>query len=290
LHISVLQEAFLSFFRGRSIKTFIDATLGAAGHSLALLQEHPEIELLLGIDQDTSALKLAKEKLSPYENKVKLIHSNFENLSHLVKNEGLEKVDGIFFDLGISSMQIDTDFRGFSFLKEGPLDMRMDTSQDLTAEDIVNSYSQKDLADLFYLLGDEPRSRIAAEAIFQARKKNRITTTLQLVDILSKVLWRQGKIHPATKIFQALRLAVNRELEVISTVLPQAISLLAPQGRLGVISFHSGEDRIVKELFRSEKQKGFIQILTKKPLVPTFEECRANPRSRSAKLRFCEKI
>jgi 16S rRNA (cytosine1402-N4)-methyltransferase len=283
MHIPVLLEEILSFFRGRKLTTFIDGTLGAGGHSRAILEEHPEIELLIGFDQDKSALELAKQNLSPFRDKIRFVHSNFEHIKQHVR----EPVDGILLDLGVSSMQLDTDSRGFSFLREGPLDMRMNQDTPFSAEDIVNSWPEVDLANVIYELGEERRSRQVAKAICQARRKERITTTTQLAAIVEAVIPRRGRIHPATLVFQGLRLAVNRELDVIKTVLPDAIDLLAPHGRLGVISFHSLEDRIAKETF---KQNTHIQILTKKPLVANQEECRQNPRSRSAKLRFCEKL
>ena len=246
MHISVLQEEFLSFFRERHIRRFVDGTLGAGGHSAALLKEHPEIEELIGIDQDPSALEIAKVTLKEYLPKVRFVHANFEEMKKVVT----PGVDGIFLDLGVSSMQLDIDVRGFSFMREGPLDMRMNPSETLTAEDIVNSWREEDLATIFYELGEERRSRQAAKAIVQARRKERITTTTQLAEIISTVIFRRGRMHPATLVFQALRLAVNRELEVIRQVIPEAIELLCPGGRLGIISFHSLEDRIVKHFFR----------------------------------------
>jgi len=285
MHISVLQEEFLSFFHNRQIRRFVDGTLGAGGHSLALLQEHPEIEELIGIDQDSHAIAIAKERLKDFAPKVRFVHANFEEIKKVVGSHS--DIDGIFIDLGVSSMQLDQEMRGFSFMRDGPLDMRMNPDGTLTAEDIINSWPEVDLAQIFYELGEERRSRQAAKAIVQARRKERITTTGKLAEIISSVIYRRGKIHPATLIFQALRLAVNRELEVITSVLPDAIDLLAAGGRLGVISFHSLEDRIVKETF---KKNPHIQILTKKPLVADYQASKKNPRARSAKLRFCEKL
>ncbi|MDB6081048.1 MAG: rsmH [Chlamydiia bacterium] len=282
-HISVMQEECCSFFREKQLLTFVDGTLGAAGHSSAILQEHPEMTLLIGIDQDPLALTMAKERLKNDLNRVRFVHGNFENLKKYIDHP----VDGILLDLGVSSMQLNIDERGFSFMRDGPLDMRMNTEGDLTAEDIVNSWREEELATIFRDLGEERKWRQVAKAICQARRKTRITTTLQLAEIISSVIPRYGKLHPATLVFQGLRLAVNRELEVLKKVLPEAIDLLAPGGRLGVISFHSLEDRIVKECFRHHPD---IAILTKKPLVPSREECRKNPRSRSAKVRFCEKL
>lgn len=284
MHIPVLLDEFLSFFRGRSLRVYIDATLGLGGHSLALLKEHPEIELLIGIDQDPNALEKASETLKDYRSRVQLVQGNYAQILPTITQTN---IDGIFFDLGVSSLQIDTASRGFSFLHDGPLDMRMSPDTPLTAEVIVNSYNEHDLAQVIYEYGEEHASRRIAKAIVQERKKNRFISTLQLANFIEKIMPRRGKIHPATKTFQGLRIAVNEELSVIQSSLPLAISLLAPNGRVGVISFHSLEDRIVKETF---KQSSSIQILTKKPITATQEECRANPRSRSAKLRFAEKL
>lgn len=290
MHISVLQEEVLSFFREKSLRTFVDGTLGAGGHSKAILKEHPEIELLIGFDQDTNALAIAKETLKEDQHRVRFIHSNFEQIATELKKCGIDKVDGILLDLGVSSMQLDQDERGFSFMRQGPLDMRMNPEGEITAEEIINSWREEDLAQIFYELGEEHRSRQAAKAIVQARRKNRITTTHELAEIISSVIRRKGKLHPATLVFQALRLQVNRELEVLKEVLPIAVNLLAENGRLGVISFHSLEDRIVKETFKAiAKEDPTMHILTKKPIAPDYQEARQNPRSRSAKLRFCEK-
>lgn len=290
MHISVLQEHFLALFRGCSLHTFVDATIGAAGHSLALLGEHPELQRLIGFDQDEEALLLATQKLAETTVQKELIHSNFSAMYQKLQDVNATQVDGILLDIGVSSMQLDQADRGFSLMNDGPLDMRMDKNQSLTAEDIVSSFSREELADIFYTLGEERRSRQVAKAICEARKKNRIDTTQKLVQVLSSVLFRSGKTHPATRVFQALRIAVNRELEVLSSVLPDAMSLLSPGGILAVISFHSLEDRIVKEQFRAKVlEDDAFEILTKKPLVASYEECRQNPRSRSAKMRAIQK-
>lgn len=284
MHIPVLQEPFLALFHDKKLSFFVDATLGAAGHSLALVKEHPELQLLIGFDQDKSALEIADKNLQGIPHL--LIHSNFRNLALMLQEHKILQIDGIILDIGVSSMQLDRPERGFSLMHDGPLDMRMDTSQGQTAEDIIHSYSQQELADLFYIYGEERRSRQAAKAICEARKKMRIDTTQKLVDVLSKVLFRTGKTHPATKVFQALRIEVNEELEALKEALLQAIQLLSPGGILVVISFHSLEDRIVKNFFKSQSE---CTILTKKPIVATLSEWRQNPRSRSAKLRAIQK-
>lgn len=283
MHISVLQDPILELFKGKKLNSFIDATLGAAGHSLAMLHAHPELTCLIGFDRDPSALEIAKSLLPAGSI---LIHSNYR---HLKKMAPQQQVDGILFDIGVSSMQLDQAQRGFSFMQEGPLDMRMDSTQTLTAEDVVNSYPEDKLANIIYNYGEEHASRRIAKAIVLARRKERILTTQRLVAVIETVLPRRGKLHPATKTFQALRIEVNAELDSLQDALNQALELLAPGGILAVISFHSLEDRIVKNHFRSQNKEQFL-ILTKKPIVATNEECRANPRSRSAKLRAIQKI
>lgn len=282
MHISVLQDPILELFKDKKLNSFIDATLGAAGHSLAMLKAHPELTCLIGFDRDPSALEIARSLLP--EGSI-LIHSNFRHLKRNVSTQ----VDGILFDIGVSSMQLDQAARGFSFMQDGPLDMRMDSTQTLTAEDVVNSYPEDKLANVIYEYGEEHASRRIAKAIVQARRKERIDTTQRLVAVIETVLPRRGKIHPATKTFQALRIEVNAELDSLKDALDQALELLAPGGILAVISFHSLEDRIVKYHFRAQDKEQFL-ILTKKPTIASDAECRANPRSRSAKLRAIQKI
>ncbi|MBS0634747.1 MAG: 16S rRNA (cytosine(1402)-N(4))-methyltransferase RsmH [Verrucomicrobia bacterium] len=282
VHISVLQDPILELFKDKKLNSFIDATLGAAGHSLAMLKAHPELTCLIGFDRDPSALEIARSLLP--EGSI-LIHSNFRHLKRNVSTQ----VDGILFDIGVSSMQLDQAARGFSFMQDGPLDMRMDSTQTFTAEDVVNSYPEDKLANVIYEYGEEHASRRIAKAIVQARRKERIVTTQRLVAVIETVLPRRGKIHPATKTFQALRIEVNAELDSLKDALDQALELLAPGGILAVISFHSLEDRIVKNHFRAQDKEQFL-ILTKKPTIASDAECRANPRSRSAKLRAIQKI
>lgn len=290
-HIPILVEQFLSFFQDRKIEVFIDGTVGAGGHAKAILEQHPEIKRFYGIDQDAVALQIASETLAPYSEKVKLMQGNFRMLNTFVPEK---KIDGIFLDLGVSSMQLDRPEKGFSLYKEGPLDMRMDGSQTLTAEVVVNTLSEKELGNIFRDLGEEPRWRRAAKAIVEARRKKRIKSTTDLTEALKHALtWggRKGKkIHPMTLVFQALRIFVNDELGAITQGLPAALEMLTPGGRMGVLSFHSLEDRIVKHTFRSQAQEKKVSLLTKKPLIADFKEIRQNPRSRSAKLRFVEKL
>lgn len=305
-HVSVLLHEFLRFYEDKYIRYFVDGTLGAAGHASALLEAHSEIELFIGIDQDETALKIAKERLKPWKDKVLLVKGNFENLKeHLEKNK-IASVDGLLFDLGVSSMQFDIPEKGFSFSHDGPLDMRMNADSLLTAEEIINTWAEQDIARVLRDYGEEKQWRQAARVILKAREEKPIRTTKELAAVLNPIFsWKKKGINPLTLIFQGLRIAVNRELDVLEKMLPQALNCLSPGGRLSVISFHSLEDRIVKNVFRYEAddkesssgiggvfidKKPTVKILTRKPIVPTEEEIASNPRSRSAKLRVVEKL
>lgn len=303
-HMPVLLKEFLSLFEGQNIRTFLDGTLGAGGHTEALLQSHPEIEQLIGIDQDPDALAIARSRLAPWESKIRFIQGNFSRFSDF----NLPKLDGILVDLGVSSMQLDRPEKGFSFLREGPLDMRMDPQGSLTAADIINTWPEKELARIFRDYGEEDRWRGAARKVVESREQAPIVTTQQLVALLDPVLrkrYKPGGIHPLTLVFQALRICVNRELEVLEQFLPKALEALHPGGRLAVITFHSLEDRIVKNFFRqvaSDKHSTsgvggmFLdkipeaKILSRKPIQPSEEEAYLLPRSRSAKMRAIEKL
>lgn len=292
-HIPVLAKEWLNFLSERTIKNYVDGTLGAGGHAEVVLNEHQEIKKFLGVDQDPNALKLAFERLQPWIKKFSAVHGNFSELDVFLKDLKIDSVDAILLDLGVSSMQLDQPERGFSFMQEGPLDMRMDPDNPVTAEEVVNTYSEQELGDIFRVYGEERRWLLAARAIVHARKKQKILSTQQLVGVLQAVFPRYSpkRIHPMTLIFQGLRIYVNQELEVLKKVLPKALQLLSPGGVLGVISFHSLEDRIVKNVFRSAaKEIPGLHLLTKKPIQATREEMRVNPRSRSAKLRVIEKM
>ncbi len=290
-HEPILVEQFLTFFQEKNIRVFIDGTVGAGGHAKALLAAHPEIEMFYGLDQDESALQIAEENLRPFSNKVRLVQGNFRNMRKLVAEE---EIDGLFLDLGVSSMQLDRPEKGFSFSKEGPLDMRMDPSLEKDAAYVVNFFPEKELGRIFQELGEERRWRAAAKAIVEARKKKRLKTTIDLVEALKFVLTWGGrggkKIHPMTLVFQALRIFVNDELGAIQKAIPQGIDWLSTGGLMGVISFHSLEDRIVKHAFKEAAQQDRVRLLTKKPLIADRAEVRRNPRSRSAKMRFLEKV
>lgn len=305
-HIPVLLDAVMQSFEDVSLHTFVDGTLGAGGHSSAILEKHPEIQQLVGLDQDPTAIVIAQKRLEPWNKKLTLINDNFANFDIHLNRSNINEIDGMLLDLGISSMQLNSAERGFSFSHDGPLDMRMDPSSFMTAADIVNNWSERDLGVLFRDSGEEKQWRRAARAVIKAREKEPIMTTRQLVEILFPVLDTKKKaIHPVTLIFQALRICVNQELEKLKQVLPKAINRLRKGGRLAVISFHSLEDRIVKTLFRyagSDKEstsgiggvflpkKPEVRLITKKPIIPTESEIALNPRCRSAKLRVIEKI
>lgn len=305
-HTSILLNEIIDYFKEKHLTYFVDATLGAGGHSEAFLKAHPEIELLIGIDQDPVAREIAGKRLAAWADKVKIISGNFSDLQTHLTQLGISKVDGILFDLGVSSMQFDLPEKGFSFMRKGPLDMRMDPTKSLTAAEIVNTWSEGELGRIFRDYGEEKRWRAAARAIVASRKEKPIETTLELAEILQKTLpYVKKGINPATLIFQALRICVNAELEVLKTAIPAAIDLLTPGGRLAVISFHSLEDRIVKNEMRfaaSDKfntdgiegvfldKEPIVRPVTKKPVIPSDAEIAGNPRSRSAKLRIIEKI
>ena len=295
-HVPVMVDEVLEYFEGVEIKTFFDGTLGAAGHAEAILQAHPEIETYIGCDRDGDAHEIAQERLAPYKEKVKFFRGNFSELDEALEEFGIEQVDGFFFDLGVSSMQLDRGERGFSFQKDGELDMRQDRRETLTAKEIVNHWPEKKLGEIFRVYGEERRWRQAAQAIVEERRRKKFETTRELAEIMEKKVGRsKKKLHPATLIFQALRIAVNRELESVERGISKAMEFLAPGGRIGAISFHRLEDSIVKNLFRDASRKvekhkePLMHILTKKPLVPSLEEQRRNRRARSAKLRFAEK-
>lgn len=287
-HTPIFLKEFLGFFEGRQLKTFVDGTLGAGGHAEALLENHPEVEKFWGIDGDPHALEVARDRLKKFHDKLELVQDDF---AHLLDWVAPQSVEGIFLDLGLSSMQLDEGEQGFAFSREAPLDMRRDPRSEVQAKEVVNNFSEAKLGEIFRELGEERRWRQAARAICIARKKKKINTTTELAAVLKPVLsWSGKKIHPLTLIFQALRIYVNNELESLEEGIVQSITALSPGGRLGIISFHSLEDRIVKKEFRKAYLEDKVVILTKKPLTPTLEEIKANPRARSAKVRFVEKL
>jgi len=281
----------------------VDGTLGAGGHARGILEACTPDGLLLGLDVDPQALALARETLAPYERRTHLVQASYTTITKELAALRWDAVDGILLDLGASSMQFDHAERGFSFMQDGPLDMRFGPHALQSAEDIVNTFDEKDLADLIFRYGEDRDSRKIARAIVEHRP---LHTTRELVAVIEKASPRRGdRVHPATQTFQALRIAVNGELESVESVLPQAVTSLKPGGRFAVISFHSLEDRLVKDFFREqskdivnppyeriyeEERKAVIKIINKKPIVASDEEITDNPRARSAKLRVVEKI
>jgi len=283
-HISVLFQEVLDNLISTESGIFVDATIGGAGHALGLLSRNSKLHLI-GIDRDQEALERAQEALTAYSDRVTLLRGDFGDMKGLLHGAGVESIDGALFDLGISSYQLESG-RGFSFNDDEELDMRMDRRQDLTAYHIVNSYRQEEIAQILYEYGEEWQSRRIAKAIFEGRKKGRIKTGRQLAEIIASAKKRTGKTHPATKSFQALRIAVNDELRSLVKGMDGAIEVLSPGSRIGVITFHSLEDRIVKEHFRNDEA---LTVVTRKPVRPGLDEVRSNPRSRSAKLRIAQK-
>jgi 16S rRNA (cytosine1402-N4)-methyltransferase len=283
-HIPVLLEEVLHNLVSIENGLFVDATLGGGGHAYRILERYEHLRII-GIDADDVALTIAKEALREFQDRVTLVRGNFKTLKEILLGIGVSSIDGILFDLGTSTYQI-MGKRGFSFNDEEALDMRMDMRETFTAYDVVNRYQQDELAKIIFEYGEEEKSRRIARAIVEARKKKPIDTAKELADLVAKVKWRRGRIHPATKTFQAIRIETNHELENLKAGVESAIEMLNPKGRIGVISFHSLEDRIMKETFRNSPA---LTVLTKKPIRPERKEALTNPRSRSAKLRIAEK-
>ncbi len=273
----------------------VDGTLGLGGHAAMMAGRIGTEGRLIGIDQDAAAIKIARAGLSGFKGRLDIVKSNFSRLDEVLAGLDAGAVDAILFDLGVSSLQLDEPSRGFSFRHDGPLDMRMDADAPVSAEEIVNDFSEEELADLIFDYGEERFSRRIARHIVAARAGERITRTGQLADIVLRALpggarHAHKRLHPATRTFQALRIAVNRELDVLNEVLGQGLKNLKVGGRMAVISFHSLEDRIVKTRFKAWAVEGAVRLLTKKPLQPADAEAADNPRARSARLRVCERI
>jgi 16S rRNA (cytosine1402-N4)-methyltransferase len=294
-HVSVLLKEAIDFLAIRRDGTYIDATLGLGGHSLEIASRLGAQGHLIGFDKDTNALELARQRLSRVGGdshpKISLFHASYADIAEHVPPA---TADGLLADLGVSSLQFGDPARGFSFQAEGPLDMRMDPHQELTADQVVNHMGEEELANVIYEFGEERRSRRIARAIVRARP---IRSTAHLAQVISAALrsmkkdhGAREKIHPATRTFQAIRIFVNRELDDLKALLETVPKILKPGGRLVVISFHSLEDRIVKDAIRAGREAGIYNVLTRKPVTATEEEIDRNPRSRSAKLRAAEKV
>lgn len=295
-HKSVLLKESIDGLNIHAGDIIVDGTLNVGGHGIEICKLVGEGGMLIGIDQDSDALSLAKQNLMGCSSKVSINQGNFRNFDTILDALGIEKMQGILLDIGLSNRQLEDSGRGFSFKHDEPLLMTFNTSDDeykLTAIEIVNEWEEDNIADVLYGYGGERYSRRIAKGIAEARTEQEIRTTTQLVDIIKKsvpALYRHKKIHPATKTFQALRIAVNDELGALKEVIAKAEKRLSKGGRIVIISFHSGEDRIVKHLFREYKEKGVLNVLTKKPITASEEELKENPKSRSALLRVAEKI
>jgi len=306
-HKSVLVDEILGFLDPTGNAIVIDATLGLGGHTEAILKTFKHTKVI-GIDQDQKALEKATDRLKAFSTRFQGIHSNFADISTVANDLNITEVDAVIADLGVSSMQLDDADRGFSFRFDAPLDMRMDTSRGLTAAELLEDLDQEEIANLIYRYGEERKSRRVARLIIERRDAGQpVRTTSELARLVERAVGRspKDKIHPATRTFQALRIAVNNELGILDEFIKDSIDLLKPNGKLSVITFHSLEDRIVKQAFQKFSGKCFcppriprcvcgaekrVEILTKKPVVPTEAEMSSNARSRSAKLRVCRKI
>ena len=306
-HTSILLQESIDFLITDKNGIYVDCTMGGAGHSRGFAAQLEAGGLLLGIDQDPDAIAVGSERLlHKFTCRTAVAQSNFENFAQVLDELGIDKIDGIFFDLGVSSYQLDTPERGFSYMHDGPLDMRMDKTKSLDAAYIVNNYKEEEIADIIYKYGEERWSKRIAQFIVAARREQSLTTTFQLLDIIKRAIPKGARIdgpHPAKRTFQALRIEVNNELGILADTMRQAVERLKSGGRIGVITFHSLEDRIIKQTF-AELAKGCtcppqlpVCVCGKKPLLkkvgnitPSKQEVEENPRSRSARLRYAIKI
>jgi 16S rRNA (cytosine1402-N4)-methyltransferase len=305
-HESVLEGEVIQNFNLLEGSLIVDGTLGDGGHAELLLKNTTRVRVL-GIDRDLRAIERSEKRLAPFRDRITLVHGNFGDIKTILKKENVMNVDGLLLDLGVSSPQLDSPNRGFSFMRNGPLDMRMDSSQKITAADLLIELPDEKLVSVIKEYGEERFSKRIVRAIRQAQKQSAIKTTLQLSNIISSVIHasRQTKIHPATRTFQALRIAVNAELEHIKKALRDSVDILQESARVIVISFHSLEDRIVKNFFKTEEKgcvcppkipvcscghKQRLKIITRKPIIPAVEEVRRNSRASSAKLRVAERV
>lgn len=306
-HTPVLLKEIIKNLNIKEDGIYVDGTLGGAGHSSEIAKRLTGGKLI-GIDQDLNALKKSEQVLAPYSKNVILVHDNYENIDKVLMDLGIPKVDGILLDIGVSSHQLDEESRGFSYNKDAPLDMRMDRTSGISAWDVVNNYSERELEQIIFDYGEDRWAKRIAEFIVLERSEKPIDTTFELVTAIKKAIPKAVRMeghHPAKKTFQAIRIEVNRELEVLKNSIEKMVGLLNPGGRLLIITFHSLEDRIVKEHFRELykdcicppelpqcvcEKKREIKIITRKPIIPTEKEISENPRSRSSKLRIAEKI
>lgn len=314
MHKSVLLNEIVEYLNPKQGQIFVDGTANGGGHTMAIAERIAPNGKVVAIEWDSEIAKELELKVNPpaggskLKENIKVVNDSYANLKDILKRENIEKIDGIVLDLGFSSAHLEESGRGFSFQKDEPLDMRYNIGdgiayelksskaqklKSITAAEIINSFREEEIADILYKYGEERFSRQIAKKIVEERKKKRIITTLELVEVIKSAVpafYRKGKINCATKTFQALRIAVNGEFENIESVLPQIIEVLNNEGRAAIISFHSLEDRIIKNFFRDKAKEGVLKIITKKPIIAGDEELKENPRARSAKLRVAEKI
>lgn len=307
-HVSVLLNECIENLNIKPNGIYVDGTLGGAGHSLKIAQKLGEGGMLVVFDQDINAINIGRERLKEYSNKVKFVHKNFVNIKEELLKLGINKIDGMLLDLGVSSHQLDERERGFSYMQDASLDMRMDIRNELTAEYIVNNYSEKDIEKIIKLYGEENWAKRIAQFIVEERKNKKIETTGELVEIIKKAIPKKARMdgpHPAKRTFQALRIEVNNELGIIDKTIVDAAYMMNSEGRICIITFHSLEDRIVKNIFKElyedcicpkefpicqcDKEQ-IVKIITRKPILPSDKEIEENPRSRSAKLRVAQRI
>lgn len=291
MHKPVMCKEVIEYLNIKEGDCILDATVGTGGHAKAILGAIGPKGRLIGIDRDLDSLLFAKSNLAPYSSNLALVHDDFRNLDKVLKDLKIKAVDGMLFDLGISSFQLDDPKRGFSFRADAPLDMRMDKNSYISAYELINYLSEEELSSIIKTFGEERWHNRIARFLVQERSKTPISTTDQLAQIITKAIPYKGQfsaIHPATRTFQAIRIAVNRELEALEVALDKAVGFIKPTGRICVISFHSLEDRIVKRKFKFLFKEGVANVITPKPVLPLDEETVSNPRSRSAKLRVME--
>ncbi|MCC0635635.1 MULTISPECIES: 16S rRNA (cytosine(1402)-N(4))-methyltransferase RsmH [unclassified Clostridioides] len=307
-HVSVLLNECIENLKIKPDGVYVDCTMGGAGHSKEIVKKLSDKGLFIGFDQDKNAINTARERLSEYESRVKFVHSNFENIKEELEKIGVYKIDGVLADLGVSSHQLDEAERGFSYMQDAPLDMRMDVRCEFSAYDVVNTYAEDELAKIIKDYGEDNWAKRIAKFIVEERVNKPIETTGELVDIIKKAIPKKARIdgpHPAKRTFQAIRIEVNNELGVITKMINDASSIMNEDGRICIITFHSLEDRIVKNAFKylasdcicpqhlpicQCDKESEVKIITRKPILPSAEEIEVNPRSRSAKLRVAEKI
>ncbi|MEI6831484.1 MAG: 16S rRNA (cytosine(1402)-N(4))-methyltransferase RsmH [Candidatus Omnitrophota bacterium] len=294
-HIPAMSREVIDYLKLKPGQVIVDATIGTGGHSLEILKSISPGGKLIGIDRDEDSLNVCRQRLSDFNSSLELVHANFVDLDQVLAKLGVDKIDGIIFDLGISTFQLKNAQRGFSFQEEGPLDMRLDKDSYISAYDLMNNLNESEISGILWNFGQERWHNRIARLLIQERAIQPIATTRQLADLVVRAIpyrYRKShyRIHPATRTFQAVRIAVNRELEIIESAIKKAVAILKEQARICVISFHSLEDRAVKITFRQLKAEGLINIITPKPLTPLLSEIEANPSSRSSKFRVAERI